>query len=392
MRKSLKEFFIKKFFFKIDPEERDQIRQKVMKNDHKVYMVLLPVIILLEMVVLFVSFFQNGFSFEKVSNTDFLPVLNAYRGLYVFFILICLVCIILLQYFNKKNKCFPYFFVASLFLVATMFWGAGISICDTIMENSGNVEFVYLAIALIGTCAFITLEPWVFTSASILTIVMFDVILGFTPLPFKVNMDFSFFLITAIIVGIAFVSGTFNFNRRIDSIRLEIKVSNMNESLSEKALVDDLTRVYNRRYLTEHIDVPLDYSEKGSGIMMLDIDHFKNLNDTYGHQVGDECLALLGIAINNLIRDKDAYCVRYGGEEFLIFFKSISKGDLEIYAETLRHRIEKMKVSISGGIQIKYTISAGLAKAEDGISYNNLINQADEALYRAKETRNTISF
>lgn len=101
---------------------------------------------------------------------------------------------------------------------------------------------------------------------------------------------------------------------------------------------------------------------------------------------------MLGIAINNLIRDKEGYCVRYGGEEFLIFFNNISQGDLEIYAETLRARIEKMKVSISGGVQIKYTISCGLAKEKDGISYNNLINQADEASYKAKETRNTVSW
>ncbi len=305
-----------------------------------------------------------------------LGVMNAYRGLYLFFIIACIACIFLLWYFQKKKKVFPYFMVASFFLMCLMFWGAGIALCDTVAEGGVYPDYTYLAIGLIGACAFITLEPWVFTSASLLTVIIFDVLLGTVPACANVKMD----------------SGTFNFVRRIDAIRLELKVSNANEILSDKALLDDLTRVFNRRYLTEHIDEPLDYTENGSGIIMLDIDHFKNLNDTYGHQVGDECLSLLGIAINNLIRDKESYCVRYGGEEFLIFFKNITKGDLEIYAETLRRRIEKMKVSISGGVQIQYTISCGLAKAKDGISYNNLINQADEALYKAKEERNRICY
>ncbi len=392
MNDRIKEFFIKKFFFKIDKEEKDIIRHKVMQKDHRVYMVLLPIIIILELAVLLLNIYDYGFSLQRLQNTSMQGVMNAYRCMYLFFIIACVACISLLSYFKKKNKVYPYFMVASFFLLSLMFWGVGIGICDTIAEGGIYPDYTYFAIGLIASCAFITLEPWVFTSASLLSAVVFDILMGTLPKLANVHLDVTFFLTTMVIVGIAFISGTFNFVRRIDAIRLEIKVSNINEVLSDKALVDDLTRVYNRRYLTEHIDVPLNYSENGSGIIMLDIDHFKKLNDTYGHQVGDECLSLLGIAINNLVRDKEAYCVRYGGEEFLIFFKEISKGDLEVYAETLRRRIEKMKVSISGGVQIKYTISCGLAKAADGISYNNLINQADEALYRAKETRNTISF
>ena len=392
MNNHIKEFFLKKFFFKIDKEEREIIRQRVMKSDHKIYMILLPIIIFLELIVLLINIYDYGFALDRLANRSSIGVMNAYRCLYLFFIVACILCIILLSHFQKKNKPLPYFMVASFFLICLMFWGAGIGICDTIAEGAIYPDYTYFAIGLIGTCAFITLEPWVFTSASILTAVIFDILMGTLPQLSNVKLDATFFLTTMVIVGIAFISGTFNFNRRTSAIRLEIKVSNVNEVLSDKALVDDLTRVYNRRYLTEHIDEPLDYTENGSGVIMLDIDHFKRLNDTYGHQVGDECLSLLGVAINNLIRDKDAYCVRYGGEEFLIFFKNITDGDLKVYAETLRRRIEKMKVSISGGVQIQYTISCGLARAKDGISYNNLINQADEALYKAKEERNRICY
>lgn len=380
MFKVIKEFFIKKFFFRIDPEEKRIIREKVMDKDHRVYKVLIPLVMFLEATMLIASFVKAGPAPDDVLE-------HIYRGFYGAFIIGGFIILLFLEHFYKTRQLFKYFLFVSLLLLLIMCWGVGISILDS--KREGTSILVYFAIALIGTSAFLTLEPWVATAASLLSAIVYDIIYFCFPV-FNAKPNFYFFGASVVIVGLSIVTATFNFIRRTDAIKLELKVSNMNESLSEKALVDDLTRVFNRRYLTEHIDVPLDYSDNGSGVMMIDIDHFKRLNDTYGHQVGDECLSLLGIAINNLIRDKEAYCVRYGGEEFLIFFKNISKGDLEIYGETLRARIEKMKVSIAGGVQIKYTISLGLAKAKDGISYNNLINQADEALYKAKETRNTV--
>ena len=335
-----------------------------------------------EVIVLIVSFINHGVTPDR-------SIENIYRGFYAGLFIVCFIYLLLVEHFFKVRNTAGYFAVIGSFLLTIMLWGVGISLLDSYTEHAEILT--YYAITLIGASAFLTLEPWVGSFACLLATIAYDIVYYTVP-AFNVKPTILFISSQIIICGICIISSIFNFTRRIDAIRLEMKVSSMNESLSEKALMDDLTRVYNRRYLTEHIDAPLDYSENGSGVMMLDIDHFKLLNDTYGHQVGDECLSLLGIAINNLIRDKEAYCVRYGGEEFLIFFKNISKGDLEIYAETLRHRIEKMKVSISGGVQIKYTISAGLAKAVDGVSYNNLINQADEALYRAKKTRNTISF
>ena len=92
MLKAIKEFFLKKFFFKIDKDEKEEIRQRVMQHDHKVYMILLPIIIVIEFVVLFISFINYGFSFEKNGAQANLPVLNTYRGLYVFFYC-CLPCL-----------------------------------------------------------------------------------------------------------------------------------------------------------------------------------------------------------------------------------------------------------------------------------------------------------
>ena len=174
---------------------------------------------------------------------------------------------------------------------------------------------------------------------------------------------------------------------------LEGEVLDLNKKLSQKAYFDDLTNVHNRRFLTESIDAPLTFGTNSSACMMLDIDHFKKINDTYGHQVGDKCLARLGTEINYLIENiPNSYCVRYGGEEFLIFFREINEEQLREIGNRFREKIAKNVIPISGGNTISYKISIGLAKATEQISYNNMINQADRALYKAKETRNTTIF
>jgi len=382
MWKKIKDFFIKKFFFLIDADEKQVIREKVMENDHKIYKALMIILMSTEFIMLVISFIKYG-----MSPQDFTE--NIYRGLYCFLFLMCLIMFILMEHFYLKKSPFKYYIFDSLFLLLIMLFGVGISLVDTYIAKTAVLT--YFAISLIATSAFLTLEPWVPCLGAIIATVVFNVLYIAIP-QFDPIVDPMYLIEIIVVLILCFVTSTFNFTRRIGAIRLQLQISNMNEALSHKALIDDLTHVYNRRYLTDNIDIPLDYDENGAGVVMLDIDHFKNINDTYGHQVGDECLSLLGIAINNLIREKESYCVRYGGEEFLIFFKNVTLSELKNYSETLRRRIEKMKVAIGGGVQIKYTISCGYSKALDGISYNILINQADEALYKAKEVRNRIFY
>lgn len=367
--------FIKKWvLFRINPKEKELYRDRVMKNDHQTYRLLLIVIMIIQAFMLVSSFITGG---------DSSTYKVCYRFLYGALVLICFVCLILTEALFKRGKKFHYFMVVSLTMFMFMLWGAGISLID----SREHTNLTYFAIALIASSAFITLEPWVAILTTCVSTIVFDTtfaVLSKYVDSFLPQVGFGFFITTTTVVGIAWVGSTFNFHKRINAIKLELEVSNLNDSLKDKAFYDDLTKIHNRRYLTENIDNPLNYNEPYSGIILFDIDKFKAINDTYGHQVGDLCLELVGKELNLLIKDKDAYAVRYGGDEFLVYFHKITPEQLKEESLKLKNTINKAKISVPGGNKISLKISSGLALAKDGISYNDLINEADKALYEEK--------
>ncbi len=150
----------------------------------------------------------------------------------------------------------------------------------------------------------------------------------------------------------------------------------------KKAMIDTLTQTYNRNYLKifmDHID-PANYA-----ILMLDIDHFKKINDNYGHKVGDFILQETAKIIQKLLRKED-FIFRYGGEEFLIFIKNSNYDDnyLLKIAERLRKTLENTSFEYNNH-QIKITASIGLiTNPQKYRSLKEAIKQADEFLYQAK--------
>ncbi len=157
--------------------------------------------------------------------------------------------------------------------------------------------------------------------------------------------------------------------------------------LSESSNRDGLTGIYNRRYLEQRLSSEFDrcrrYNSKLSFIMF-DLDHFKNVNDTYGHLAGDEVLRTVTQRINAMLRTVDIFA-RYGGEEFGIIFPSTPLEGASIFAERLRQAVAQEPVMYKG-IAIPITVSGGVADFEPEISnYEQLIHCADLALYFGKK-------
>jgi len=149
-----------------------------------------------------------------------------------------------------------------------------------------------------------------------------------------------------------------------------------------KIEIDPLTKVYNRNILESKIESLFHIYNKKS-IIMLDIDFFKKINDTYGHQTGDEVLKYFANHIKNTVRKND-FVVRYGGEEFLIFMPNTTKEEAYI-------AIYKIKNSLKDVNGLHFTFSAGIA--DEGDTLAEMIKIADERLYKAKkEGRNKIVF
>ena len=167
------------------------------------------------------------------------------------------------------------------------------------------------------------------------------------------------------------------------------------ESAEQSAAIDPLTRVYSRGYFTQRFEAELRRARNYSHpltLLLFDIDHFKKVNDTYGHPAGDLILVKLGQVLADGIRSSD-FAARYGGEEFTVVMTQADKEKAYAFAEILRSSVESTKFQIPGQEHpLKVTISGGVANfPQDGGSTTDLIRVADEALYQAKQSgRNRI--
>lgn len=159
---------------------------------------------------------------------------------------------------------------------------------------------------------------------------------------------------------------------------------------------DGLTRLNNRREIERYLNLEYERAVRYNNllsVMMLDIDHFKRVNDTYGHQAGDEVLRCVAETIRQTIRKTDI-AGRYGGEEFLILATNTSFDGSKILAQRLNTAIKETPIMQKDGKTISVTVSIGVSYYSSDIkSPDSLVKSADEALYKAKETgRDRICF
>ncbi|HEY0033421.1 MAG TPA: PleD family two-component system response regulator [Devosia sp.] len=162
------------------------------------------------------------------------------------------------------------------------------------------------------------------------------------------------------------------------------------------AVTDDMTGLYNRRYFDRHLGVMLGKAqgqERDMALMILDIDHFKSVNDNYGHDVGDTVLKEFAARLKRNIRGVDLAC-RFGGEEFVVLMPDTDYRQAEAIAERVRQSISERSFDIGAQRQLSVTVSAGVTLNEArSDTPESLIKRADVALYRAKrEGRNRVVF
>lgn len=176
-------------------------------------------------------------------------------------------------------------------------------------------------------------------------------------------------------------------------LTMQTLISDLEKSQKELELLslkDHMTQLYNRRYFSVISDKILDLamrSGKSLSVMMLDIDKFKNVNDTYGHHIGDKVIIALADVLQTSSRKSDVVC-RFGGEEFLFLLPDTAVDGAYILAEKIRQRVEEMEIEIEDKKIIKYTVSIGISavKVREDRALETSIQRADGALYEAKES------
>lgn len=179
-----------------------------------------------------------------------------------------------------------------------------------------------------------------------------------------------------------------NLEQIVDERTAELKEAN--ETISRLAATDELTKLYNRRYFNERLAAELSAARRHEyplAMIMIDLDHFKVVNDTYGHNEGDKVLKAFADLLREMIRAEDV-AARWGGEEFIIILPHTSCDPAAALAERIRVAFEQHSGSTTA---MALSASFGVVQLEDTDDPEILIRRADDALYRAKhEGRNLV--
>jgi diguanylate cyclase (GGDEF)-like protein len=177
-------------------------------------------------------------------------------------------------------------------------------------------------------------------------------------------------------------------NDYVDASKTVITSYKLMEILKENAITDPLTKLYNRKHLEDQIPkiiAQANRSELSFGVLMIDIDHFKMVNDTYGHDVGDNAIKIVASTLKSHTRTSDII-VRFGGEEFVVLLYNCDKDSLFITCEKIRIAFLEQEIPAGDEI-IKKTVSIGAAMfPKDNKDLHDCIKFADLALYEAKNT------
>ena len=177
--------------------------------------------------------------------------------------------------------------------------------------------------------------------------------------------------------------------------RLIQELKKLQKDLEVSAMTDPLTGLYNRRVVQEKLEyekIRFERSRNPFSLILADIDHFKRINDTHGHLVGDQVLVHIAAILKKIARKQDVIC-RWGGEEFIIFLPETHLEGGIVLANKLRMGIESQPL-VHNGDAIAATMSFGISTYNnDRVSLENCIKEADECLYQAKQKgRNSISY
>lgn len=220
----------------------------------------------------------------------------------------------------------------------------------------------------------------------------FVVFNGFAVLFYKGLVEPSYLSSHGVGIGIMLEALTLAF---IISYRIKIleDIRASQDELKKQAATDPLTRLYNRRFFFSEADYLLELARSGRtplSVMVIDIDHFKQVNDTYGHGVGDQVIVSMAQTLKKFSRSKDLIA-RFGGEEFVMLLPETGLEEATGCAERIRVAIENLRTTLEDN-EINCTISLGIAAVDvSNESIESALNRADKALYEAKHTgRNRI--
>lgn len=323
------------------------------------------------------------------------PELVHYMLIVRLFVVAVLSAVLVAVQINKTNDLLPS--LLSVIAVTVTSLSTGI-----MLHSPGNSilqfePYSFLLLAVIGNIALPLRFPFAFVATALNFLIACYFILTVPELSQNEKLAPLIYLATTTLL-------TLFANFRLESSQRKVFLSYLREklyadaltrkyrSLDEISQTDHLTSIANRRQFDDFLAKSWQSAcETSSSIalLMIDIDHFKRFNDTYGHVVGDECLANVASVLKDCIRDTGDLAARFGGEEFAIILPGSDRDMAAKVAERIHNRVADMKIDHETSPLGRLTVSIGIAaddRAGSGSEDCDLLVRADEALYRAKQT------
>ena len=297
-------------------------------------------------------------------------------------------------YFSHKNNSYRllwaicYLFV--FFYSIIIFWG----MVATQTYTDAPMHILPLLSIIILLPDF---QPKIFISFLIIPYTVLATVIMYFKELFDNFSDNIFFMINMFLIII--VIKILLYNSDVHKFIYTSKINELNKKLEGLSTTDELTKLNNRRSFSEYIEIIWKQHHRlhlPVTLLMVDVDYFKKYNDSLGHLEGDKALIAIAQCLKNHIKRETDFVARFGGEEFVCLLPFVAKDEAVNFAETLVENVENMQIHHPMSEHSKYvTISVGMASIvpDDNNSYTQLLDEADKALYTAKELgRNRVVF
>ena len=288
---------------------------------------------------------------------------------------------------KQTKRYITYFFI--LLIYSSFVWGTAVYL--SLLYAPLNYELIsFIMILGITTAGILSLSSILHAYLMYFLLMLIPLFLRMIYIGDRIHIILAIFLFIYIVV-IVLLSKSM-YKNRIKSIHNQESLQKSIEELHKLSITDSLTKIYNRRYFFEAGENLIEIAKRESkpiSLLMLDIDYFKNVNDTYGHQAGDTVLIELTKAINSMVRKSDIFA-RIGGEEFALVLHNTSKQGAVIIANKIRKTVQNHHFK-HDNIDIAVTISVGVSSLNS--DYNDLdalYKDADVKLYEAKRVGRNI--
>lgn len=383
---------LKRFFtFPVEEKYRMEIERGLVAGSFRTARTACVTILAFELFMMGAMSLRTGGAFATPRRT-------AYFSLYLSLFILTLAILITLLLPLRRNQLSPgaYFGLETVYSTLLCLWGCGITLTDQ-LGGSGVSVFSYVVLSV---AAFTTLKPWqgliVFGSSFL----FLNAALPLFPAG-RENL-FNNLVNSLFVCVLAFLVSSMLFRSRVSGLYDKMIIQKQynlilekNEQLNRLAHTDDLTHMNNRRYLEKVLRERRFEDRAPISGLLLDIDYFKHYNDTYGHIRGDECLKNVARNLLKFISDKEAFAVRYGGEEFFLCLLDCGRGKALLLAEELRKTVQRdcfPRDDLPCGCM---TVSIGVYTVESWSpdTLRELIGHSDQALYQAKSRgRNRVEY